>query len=191
MNVGSEFKSSQIVNKEYGFNMNIFILDYDLEKSAKYHCDKHVVKMILESVQLLCTSLHESKEIYNIIKPVEIPYKSTHKNHPCAIWARESITNYNLLALITFHLAQEFKFRFNKDHKSYVTAVTNRLINEEQILADNSEITYNNTHFVKCVPEDCLMDDVVDSYRYYYNKYKQHLFTWKNRNIPNWIAISL
>ena len=170
--------------------MNIFILDYDLEKSSKYHCDKHVVKMILESVQLLCTSLHESKEIYNIIKPIEIPYKSTHKNHPCAIWARASITNYNILALITLHLAHEFKFRFNKGYKSYTTAVTHRLIDEKQILANNSGITYNKAHFVTCVPDDCLMDDVVDSYRCYYNKHKQHLFTWKNKCVPDWVSAS-
>ena len=47
--------------------MNFFDLDDDDEACAEAHCDKHVVKMILESVQLLCTSLHESEEIYNIL----------------------------------------------------------------------------------------------------------------------------
>ncbi|WP_231579463.1 hypothetical protein [Photobacterium iliopiscarium] len=49
--------------------MNIFILDHDIEKCAQYHCDQHVVKMILESVQLLCTALNK--------KGFTTPYKST------------------------------------------------------------------------------------------------------------------
>jgi hypothetical protein len=36
--------------------MNIFYLDKDPIKAAEYSCDKHVVKMILESAQMLCTA---------------------------------------------------------------------------------------------------------------------------------------
>jgi len=37
--------------------MNIFYLDKDPVKAAQYSCDKHVVKMILESAQMLCTDV--------------------------------------------------------------------------------------------------------------------------------------
>ena len=62
--------------------MNIFVLDNDPFKAAEYQCDKHVVKMVLETAQLLC-SAHETA-----------PYKRTHYNHPCAIWTRSSLSNY-------------------------------------------------------------------------------------------------
>ena len=39
--------------------MNIFILDRDPKVCAQYHCDKHVVKMILETAQMICTVLNE------------------------------------------------------------------------------------------------------------------------------------
>jgi hypothetical protein len=36
--------------------MNIFVLDKDPHAAAHYHCDKHVVKMILEAGQMLCAA---------------------------------------------------------------------------------------------------------------------------------------
>ena len=68
--------------------MNIFILDEDPKKCAEYHNDKHVVKMILESAQLLC-GVHHMVE-----SGLDVPYGLSHKNHPCSIWARECIENY-------------------------------------------------------------------------------------------------
>ena len=70
--------------------MNIFFLDNDIRKCAIYHCDKHVVKMTLETAQLLCG-------VHHIIGG-DAPYKLSHKNHPCSIWARESLSNYMLLS---------------------------------------------------------------------------------------------
>ena len=55
--------------------MNIFYLSHDPEEAAQYQYNKHVVKMILESAQLLCTA---HRELGND----DVPYKSTHKNHP-------------------------------------------------------------------------------------------------------------
>lgn len=74
--------------------MNIFYLDKDPKLCAQYHCDKHVVKMILESAQLLCTAVNEAagKEV--------APYKSTHVNHPCSIWSWSGIDDLNTAELI-------------------------------------------------------------------------------------------
>ena len=63
--------------------MNIFILDNDSQKCVEYHCDKHVVKMILEYCQLLSTACH----VHGIA--VDGIYKKTHDNHPCAKWLIE------------------------------------------------------------------------------------------------------
>ena len=43
--------------------MNIFVLDNDPKKCAEAHCNKHVVKMILEHAQLMCTAHHLNKMI--------------------------------------------------------------------------------------------------------------------------------
>jgi phage-related protein len=84
--------------------MNIFILDKDPKKIAMYHNDKHVVKMIVETAQLLCTAHHVSGT------NGDIPYRKTHQNHPCSIWARESIENYNWLLTLLKELLDMKKF---------------------------------------------------------------------------------
>ena len=72
--------------------MNIFLLDADVEKCAEYHVDKHVVKMVLETAQLLCGVHHMTSQVTE-----PSLYKLSHKNHPCSIWARNSLSNYNYL----------------------------------------------------------------------------------------------
>ena len=92
--------------------MNIFVLDKDITRCARYHCDQHVVKMILESVQLLCTALNK--------KGFTTPYKSTHVKHPCVLWVEESYDNFQWLVELTHALNTEYRFRYEKDtdHKS-------------------------------------------------------------------------
>ena len=63
--------------------MNLFYLDKDLKVNAESHVDKHVGKMIMEAVQLVCTAFH--------LQDIEAPYKKTHPNHPSAIWTRNSM----------------------------------------------------------------------------------------------------
>ena len=90
--------------------MNIFFLDYDTKKCAKYHCDKHVVKMILETAQLLCGA--------HWVTGSEAPYKLSHKNHPCSIWVRESLSNYLYLCDLGLELCKEYTYRYGRTHKS-------------------------------------------------------------------------
>ncbi len=85
--------------------MNIFVLDYDSVKAAQMQCDKHVVKVPLEKVQVLCTAFPKGKA----------PYKLTHFNPPCSIWCRESrekrtitsLSNMALLCVMNIHIAME------------------------------------------------------------------------------------
>ena len=111
--------------------MNIFILDKNPKKAAEYHCDKHVVKMIVESVQLLSTShwlmllkkynkkLSDFKRIKDAKAFLEKtcssnekpPYKMTHVNHPCTKWVCESIENYKWLFKLTYYLCFEYNKR--------------------------------------------------------------------------------
>lgn len=106
--------------------MNIFFLSFDPRQAATWHCDKHVVKMLLESTQLLWTAWHTAyatstdKEVVTgllttapLTKGTKEPgYRPTHRNHPCAIWTRASIANYRWLIALALSLAEEYHFRY-------------------------------------------------------------------------------
>lgn len=150
--------------------MNIFILDKDPKTCAQYHCDKHVVKMILESAQMLCTVLSN--------KGVDVPYKPTHAKHPCTIWAAESVANFNWLRTLSKYLNDEYKLRFNKkvNHKSYDVI---------QSLPEYSHTCSDLTEFAQAMPDEYKNSDPVKAYRDYYKHDKRDFATWKT-NTPTW-----
>ena len=93
--------------------MNIFYLDHSPYKAAKYQYNKHVVKMILESAQMLCTAHH----VYgNAEQKLNVPYKQAHLNHPSTIWTRQCRTNYRWLYLHMMALGYEYNKRYDKTH---------------------------------------------------------------------------
>ena len=91
--------------------MNIFVLHTDPEKAATMMCDKHVIKMVLETAQMLCTIAHGMG--YD-----GAPYRSTHKNHPCTVWAAKTSSNWSWLLRHGFALCDEYTKRYGKNHKS-------------------------------------------------------------------------
>lgn len=155
--------------------MNIFVLSYDPKQAAKYQCDKHVVKMCLESTQLLCTVAH----LLN--KDVDGLYKKTHANHPCTVAVKESVHLRSWLIDHTAALFKEYTYRYGKVHKSqevFIKAV-------KQLL----HTKYYNKHtlpFVKVTNND--IDNAVLSYRKYYrSKYLDMDMKWTNRKMPQFM----
>ena len=152
--------------------MNIFVLDKNIEKCAEYHCDKHVVKMILESVQILCTVLNK--------KGITTPYKSTHLNHPCVLWIERSFGNFSWLKDLTVALNNEYRFRFEKesDHKSI------------SALHEISNYHFENsglTEFAQAMPEKYKVPgDPVKAYRQFYVGEKMKFAKWTKRSVPEW-----
>lgn len=157
--------------------MNIFFLDKDPKKAAEYHVDKHVVKMILETAQLLSTAHHccnSSKE--------EL-YKATHINHPCSKWVRQSKANYNWTYQLFYHLCNEYTLRYGKIHKTDTKL--------REVLSETPNIS--DTEFTspaQAMPDYCKNEDPVVAYRTYYIKEKHRFATWKFRNKPNWFSNS-
>ena len=92
--------------------MNIFYLDEDPFKAAKVQYNKHVVKMILESAQMLCAAHHV------LGNPDDVPYKLAHKNHPSTIWVRENSLHYDWLYEHMIALGNEYTKRYGKTHLS-------------------------------------------------------------------------
>lgn len=156
--------------------MNIFVLDENPEVAAKMHNDKHCVKMILESAQLLCGVHH----MINQSSVLEVPYKLSHKNHPCSIWARQCIENYIWLCDLGLALCEEYTYRYGKRHKSQ-DIIEWCLINKPD-LKENGDIT----PFALAMPDECKTKTAVESYRLYYLTHKRDMSTWKNRNKPEW-----
>ena len=153
-------------------SMNVFCLDADPKKCAEYHCDKHVIKMILETAQLLCS-------VHHVTSNNGAPYKLTHKNHPCAIWARESLSNYVYLCQLGLELCKEYTYRYGKTHKT--EAVIRWCMDHIPPIKDKGF-----THPAKAMPEEYQMGDVVSSYRAYYKGEKVSIARWTKRNSPQW-----
>lgn len=153
--------------------MNIFILDYDVKTNAQYHCDKHVVKMLPEQTQLLCSAYYFCNEAH------KSPYKLSHKNHPCSIWVRESLSNWLLLRDMTLALYDEYQYRYNKVHKS------GEIVKQ---LPTPNLVDLGATPFAQAMPDMYRSSDAVQSYRNYYLGEKQHLFKWTRREMPAWIS---
>ena len=97
--------------------MNIFYLHKDPVKAAQYQYNKHVVKMILESAQMLCTAHHHYAEL-NDYNTDYIPYKKAHYNHPSTVWVRQNSRNYYWLYHHMLALGDEYKKRYGKKHLS-------------------------------------------------------------------------
>lgn len=157
--------------------MNIFYLSRDIQECAQAHCDRHVNKMILESAQLMA-SVHRLTDP----NPDKIPelYRLTHKNHPCAVWARESLDNYEYLFNLCLFLNEEAQYRYGH-HKNHLSL--------EKIMSwpTPNIPTLGFTEPPKCVHDDFKgMDDVVEAYRAYYRRDKADIVTWTKRNKPDW-----
>jgi hypothetical protein len=94
--------------------MNIFYLDSDPVVAARVQYNKHVVKMILESAQMLCTAHHHYAELYDY--QTFVPYKKAHYNHPSTIWCRGNRSQYLWLYNHMVALGEEYTDRYGKEH---------------------------------------------------------------------------
>lgn len=157
--------------------MNIFYVDSDPKIAAQSLCDKHVVKMVLESAQLLCTTHH-------LIGTWELPekfYKATHINHPCAIWVRQCSGHYAWLSLHASYLCKEYTYRYGKTHASYPIV--------DWCLSNFAATTFSyGIAPPQCMPDEYKMEDTVAAYRRYYNEYKRNTIQmkWTRREPPVW-----
>jgi hypothetical protein len=174
--------------------MNIFLLSWDTKKCAQYHFDRHVVKMILELAQMLCTAWH-------ILDPDSLSndcYKPTHVNHPMTRWVREFKNNYTFTAQLALDLCDEYYYRYGQ-YKSPPIQHKSRTIIE--YLSENipPSIPTRSARYIRilgdvlltkppqAMPDECKHANVIQAYRLYYqSEHKKHLRAWKNRDNPYW-----
>ena len=151
--------------------MNIFYLHPDPKVAASYFYDKHKVKMILESAQMLCTAHH----CYGSLEQkTNVPSKQAHLNHPSTIWARKSKSTYMWLYDHMIALGKEYTKRYGKEHLTIIKC--------RDFLA-TPPVHIQGIEF--CEPPQCMPDEYKvegDSVSAYWNYYEQEKHTVKNKN---------
>lgn len=174
--------------------MNIFALDYSPVDSAKWQHDKHVVKMLLETAQMLSTNALLVPEWRKVCDESAVSgrlYNPCYVNHPCTIWARQSLGNFRWLCEHGAALYKEFDFRFGGPHKSY-----DRVVAPLRALAWDS-FDYGSvkmTPFAVAMPNEYKVEcDAVQSYRNYYVTEKispSSKWTGRDRvvDLPSWMS---
>lgn len=158
--------------------MNLFILDEDPELSAQYACDKHVVKMPLETCQMLCAAHH----VLNPNSPyLPLLYKLTHRNHPCSKWVRFNVANYMWTYMFWHYQCEEYTYRYGKTHLSW--SKYSILLGSPPPLISAGQ----RTAFALAMPEQYMSPEPVDAYRAYYKAEKAHILQYTNRDMPEWL----
>ena len=163
--------------------MNIFVLDRDPSLAAKYHCDKHVVKMILETAQILSTVDYLIARTHEFDKA----YKPTHINHPCTVWASLNSLNYGWLVQLGMELCKEYEARYGRVHACFYM-LSQRW--EKIGRAATSNKRRRPGTFVMCMSVEYQQEDPVAAYRAYYLGAKRNILKYKN-GTPSWVVEGL
>jgi hypothetical protein len=191
--------------------MNIFALHPNPRKTARWHVDKHVVKMLLETCQLLYTAhwvlhypelktarspiqlsrLQKTKEVPEYMRSAptsasgQIGYRPCHVHHPCAVWTRQTAGNYQWLFRLGLELAREYRFRFKKIHSCEAHMIW---------LSEHRPPTikpYPKRRFAIAMADEYkVSENAIISYRNYYKTAKKEkgLIKYTGRHIPHWLV---
>ena len=149
--------------------MNIFFLSLNPRRCAAQHCDKHVVKMIIEYAQLLSTAHHV---IDGDAARSDI-YRVTHKNHPSAVWVRQSAEHYGYVKDLLVELCSEYTRRYGKVHKTERTVLPALLLPPK-----NMPMNGGWSNPPQCMPDEYKAATTVQAYRTYYRSTKAHFAKW-------------
>lgn len=155
--------------------MNIFCVNTNPQEAARQLCDKHVVKMPLESAQMLCTVLHG-------LDISGVPYKKCHQKHPCTLWAGASQANFNWLLAHGLELCAEYTRRYKKIHAS--EAVLRWCAEQDISKLPDLPLSVHP----QAMPDDVKRADPVEAYQTYYKVHKAYMAKWKNTTPPTWWA---
>ena len=188
--------------------MNIFVLHSDPVLAARDQCDKHVVKMIVESAQMLSTAhrlldgtmTQEPRKAANgnwrRVKVWKLDdshmdsilYAAAHTGHPCTKWIMESAMNYDWLYVHFLELCKEYEHRYGKDHATRAklgVILGNRPKNIPLVKSTPFKLAMQSN------PECMYADDPVRSYReFYQTKQSRFKMKWTKREVPTWFKVN-
>ena len=153
--------------------MNIFFLSKNPVTAARLQCDRHIVKMVLESAQMLSAAHH----VNGTTLDTDVLYKLTHKNHPSTVWCRESTENYMWLYDHFVALCDEYTHRYGKTHLT--DTKFRELLKTVPTMSQHSL-----TKAPKCMPDEYKCGSLIESYRAYYYYTKRSFAKYTNRDCP-------
>jgi len=182
--------------------MNIFVLHEDPKIAAQMHCERHILKMIIEHTQMMAATYYHTigisrkKEILENQEKVSTlfsgfprkdengndkPYMISHINHPCTVWTRTSLSNFNWLLDCTKALCEEFTYRYKGKHS--VEAIIDWMYTNPPKIED-----IGLTPFAQAMPEFYRGKDPIEAYRKYYAFKTSYMkVNWKlEERIPTW-----
>ena len=181
--------------------MNIFILDTDPVVAAQSQCDKHVVKMVTESAQMLSTAHRVldgaiEKRLSSSGKTIgdywalpdsreHVLMRAVHMKHPCTVWTMQSAHNYNWHYEHYCALSEEYSHRYGKQHGAFYNNEIGQALKK---LPQNISVA-GLTQFplaMKQFPQCIVEDDIVQSYQNFYREAKADFAKWTRREIPAW-----
>jgi len=165
--------------------MNLFLLHHDPTISATMHTDKHVVKMTLETAQILCSAHWICDGCVG-----DGWYRLTHARHPVVRWAAANVNNYKYTYVMFSALAAEYEYRFGRVHESW-RKLGDALVGPPHYISDEFE-----NIVALAMPEQywpgtsryVTIQEGVAAYRRYYRAEKRPLFRWKKRPVPDWLV---
>ena len=160
--------------------MNIFHLHKDPKTCAEYHCDKHVVKMILETAQMLSTAYRKK------FNDGEELYKTAFPKHPMTIWVGDSLGNYLWSLDLLGHLLNQYRHRYNNKVHS-----TGRILNNLLKLTDNVRDKFQYKTFLippLCMPDEYKCDNYIQAYRNYYIGEKKRFAKYTLVDTPDFMC---
>jgi hypothetical protein len=181
--------------------MNLFYLHKDPVQSAEMHCDKHVVKMIIEYAQMLSTAhrMLDGTQYTDASSGRRIQrwrldnsnmdgvlYKASHINHPSTRWVRENAIQYQYAYDMFTALCDEYTYRYGKIHLT--DTKLRDLLNE----IPNNITLGSYSEPPQCMPEDVkVQNDSISAYHKYYQEYKKDFAVWTARPTPEFMYADL
>ena len=155
--------------------MNIFVLDKCPIQSAQMQCDKHIVKMPLETAQMLYSVWHRHGQ------GDKVPYREVHKKHPCTLWTGDSLLNYDWLWKHGMELCFEYTRRYNKIHKCQQVIMDLHKLHATMFYYCDT----NGTPHPQAMPDEYkstklrVHNNAVKAYRTYYVNAKKSIAKWE------------
>jgi len=161
------------VDKTTTYKMNIFVVHPSPKVAARMLCDKHIVKMPLESAQMLCAAYD----------PMDNPpYKRVHYNHPCTQWARHSLANYKWLIEHANELCAEYTKRYGCDIVQHASESVIKWCDtwKSTLTFKHTELTEHPQCFGDFHDRCFVLDNPVMGYRRYYRTAKKRFAKWSH-----------
>lgn len=180
--------------------MNLFYLSEDPEECARWHVDKHVVKMCTEYKQCLSTAhrvldgvmeygrTKTGRRVKRWIHPNPILdsklFLASHVNHPTNVWLRECQENYSIMYKLYVCLLKEYTYRYGKIHGAQ---------QDFELLMNppvNCVSLGHSTSVPQAMFDECKVpNNPIEAYRNFYNTAKSKFASWKNRQVPYWFGV--